>query len=129
MGMVRRGASLDTARAASYFVKWWREDGGLIAASSALQIDDEAYRSEGLSHGMVHGWGFDIEWQAQPGESEISGTERELIIQENMERCIDEYLARMEREDREENNFSQTQRKKQLALKEKMQKRLLYSKR
>jgi len=128
MGMVRRGASLDTARAASYFVKWWRDDGGLIAASSALQMDYHSRQTEGFNHSRVHGWGFDIEWQVQPGESEISGTERDLIMQNKMEQCIDDYLARVEKEEREENNVSQTQRKKQMALKEKNQKRLLYSK-
>ncbi|KAJ7686692.1 P-loop containing nucleoside triphosphate hydrolase protein [Mycena rosella] len=40
MGMVKKGAAPDVRRAAVYFVRWWREEGGLISASSALQIAD-----------------------------------------------------------------------------------------
>ncbi|KAJ6627799.1 P-loop containing nucleoside triphosphate hydrolase protein [Mycena sp. CBHHK59/15] len=122
MGMVRKGASPDLRRAAVYFVRWWRAEGGLIAASSALQIADPSFHG---TAGLTHGWGFDLEWQIH--EDEIRGRDHQLVIQEKMEACIDRYLADMEWEDLGENNVSSTQRKKQLVLKEQEQRRLKYA--
>ncbi|KAJ7512698.1 P-loop containing nucleoside triphosphate hydrolase protein [Mycena galericulata] len=124
MGMVRKGASPDIRRAAVYFVRWWREEGGLLSASSALQLADSSFQI-GPS-GMTHGWGFDLEWQIRPDE--IIGGDHQLLIQEKMEACIDQYLDKLELEDLNETNVSATQRKKQLALKEQMQRKLKYAK-
>ena len=41
MGMVKRGAELDrSSRAAVYFVRWWREEGGLLSAISSISNMD-----------------------------------------------------------------------------------------
>ncbi|KAJ7719194.1 P-loop containing nucleoside triphosphate hydrolase protein [Mycena maculata] len=124
MGMVRKGAVPDLRRAAVYFVRWWREEGGLISASSALQIADASFQA---GHGaMTHGWGFDLEWQLSAGE--IAGTGHQLLIQQKMEVCIDQHLVNMKREELAENNVSATQRKKQIALKEQKERQLKYAK-
>lgn len=125
MGMVRKGASPDLRRAAVFFVRWWREEGGLISASSALQIADTPF--QGVAEPFAHGWGFDLEWQIRPDE--ISGRDHPLLIQEKMEACIDRHLVNMEREELGENNVSATQRKKQQALREQMERKIKYAKR
>ncbi|KAJ6494945.1 P-loop containing nucleoside triphosphate hydrolase protein [Mycena vulgaris] len=124
MGMVKKGANPDLRRAAVYFVKWWREEGGLISASSALQIADASF--QGGTGAFAHGWGFDLEWEIRADE--ISGREHKLLIQEKMEACIDRHLVNMEHEDLGENNVSATQRKKQQVLKEKTERKLKYAK-
>ncbi|KAK7034551.1 Mitochondrial GTPase 1 [Paramarasmius palmivorus] len=119
MGMVKRGAEPDLARAASYFVRWWREEGGLLSASSALQLSDKNVRS--LGGGVTQGWGFDFQW-------EVSGQEviepEANLVQRKMEECIEHYIAQSEREDKEESNISATQRKKQLSMEEKAKRKL-----
>jgi hypothetical protein len=125
MGMVKKGASPDLQRAAVYFVRWWREAGGLISASSALQIADPAF--PGAAGAITHGWGFDLEWQIHPDE--ISTRDHKLLIQEKMEACIDQHLIDMEREELGENNVSATQRKKQQVIQEKTERKLKYAKR
>ncbi|TFK41583.1 P-loop containing nucleoside triphosphate hydrolase protein [Crucibulum laeve] len=115
MGMMKRGAELDTSRAAVYFVRWWREEGGLIAANEALQLDASA------SHG-TQGWGFDFQWDVQP--SELSGRE---LVQQKMELSIDEYVASTDQEEHDENNVSDTQKKKQLVMEEKKRRRERYA--
>ncbi|KAJ7211310.1 P-loop containing nucleoside triphosphate hydrolase protein [Mycena pura] len=117
MGMVRKGGSTDRRRAAVYFVRWWREEGGLVSASSALPPF-----SHKASEAFTQGWGFDLEWQLRPDE--LADRDHEQVIQEKMETCIDRYLANLETEDSSEANVSATQRKKQLALKEQMQRKL-----
>ncbi|KAF9467935.1 P-loop containing nucleoside triphosphate hydrolase protein [Collybia nuda] len=126
MGMIKRGAEPDLARAAVYFVRWWREEGGLIAASSALQIQEY---SAGSTHSGIQGWGFDFQWQLQPNDKPTSKIDEARIVQEKMEACIDEYQITMEREDSEENNISPTQIKKQQVLEEKMRRKMKYTKR
>lgn len=142
MGMVKRGAELDTARAVKYFVTWWRNEGGLIAASSAplLQIPTKADvqgdpypsvagdNSSAVDPKTTQGWGFDFQWEVRP-EDVRPGRDGALMIQEKMENCIDEYLINTEREEREEGNVSATQRKKRLILEEKEKRKLKYSKR
>jgi len=127
MRMVKKGASPDLRRAASYFVRWWREDGGLISASSALGVADPSFL-QGTHAAITHGWGFDLEWQLRADE--IAGAGRDgdhaTLIQEKMETCIDAHLADIERQELSENNVSVTQRKKQQVLKEQMQRKLKY---
>ncbi|KAF7344612.1 Mitochondrial GTPase 1 [Mycena sanguinolenta] len=122
MGMVTKGAVPDLRRAATYFVRWWREEGGLISASSALGVTDPFL--QGSHAAITHGWGFDLEWQLSPDE--IAGTDHAALIQSKMEACIDKHLADIERQELSENNVSATQRKKQQALKEQMQRKLKY---
>jgi hypothetical protein len=122
MGMVGKGATPDMRRAAFHFVRWWREEGGLISASSALQVADPSF--QGAVTAITHGWGFDLEWQLRADE--IAGKDPQALIQDKMEACIDQHLAEMERQEESENNVSATQRKKQLAMEEQLQRKLKY---
>ncbi|KAF9073100.1 P-loop containing nucleoside triphosphate hydrolase protein [Rhodocollybia butyracea] len=117
MGMVKRGAELDISRAATYFVRWWREEGGLLAASSALhlqsQISHPSLTNESDDSALItHGWGFDFQWQLSL--KDLSGTTNDGIDSncKKMENCIEQYLATSEREDKDESNVSATQRRK-----------------
>jgi len=38
MGMIQRRNEPDLSRAAVYFVRWWREEGGLLAAKDSFQL-------------------------------------------------------------------------------------------
>jgi len=96
--MLKRGGIPDYTRAAQWFVRWWRNEGGLIAAAEAFapSLPNSSTRS---------GWGFDLEW-------DINGTrtlETEENVQWYMEQHIDEYLANLETE---EGEVSSTQEKK-----------------
>ncbi|KAJ7927570.1 P-loop containing nucleoside triphosphate hydrolase protein [Mycena leptocephala] len=71
MGMVGKGATPDMRRAAFHFVRWWREEGGLISASSALQVADPSF--QGAVTAITHGWGFDLEWQLRADEIAAHG--------------------------------------------------------
>jgi mitochondrial GTPase 1 len=126
MGMVKRGAELDFARAAMYFVRWWREEGGLIAASSSLKT-----RASPTPDGQccTQGWGFDFQWRLESNDVSTGRDSEAKLVQENMESCIDEYLTNMEKEDIEENNVSATQIKKQQVQEKKMKQKLKRSKR
>lgn len=126
MGMVRRGAELDLVRAASYFVRWWREEGGLVAASSSLKTGASS-TPDGQYH--TQGWGFDFQWRLAPSDVPASRDNEAKMVQEKMEQCVDEYLTNMEREETKENNISLTQIKKQQVLEEKMKRKLKHSKR
>ncbi|KAF9269587.1 P-loop containing nucleoside triphosphate hydrolase protein [Marasmius fiardii PR-910] len=125
MGMIKRGAELDLPRAASYFVRWWREEGGLLAASSAPQLGGPSHLSQLGGASALQGWGFDFEWQVSPTNSD-DGTS---FIQKKMEECIENYVVESEREEREEENISSTQRKKQLSMEEKAKRRLKHTRR
>ncbi|KAJ7634817.1 P-loop containing nucleoside triphosphate hydrolase protein [Roridomyces roridus] len=123
MGMVRKGGVPDLRRAAVYFVRWWREEGGLMSASSALRIADAASGSGAVTHG----WGFDLEWQIR-AEELAGGREPQVLVQEKMEECIDRHLAKLTQEELAENNVSATQRKKQAALEEQVRRKAKYAK-
>ena len=79
--MIQRGGVPDHARAAAWFVQWWRERGGLDAASvpppKAL---------EGGSP-RQYGWGFDVEWTSDGSDTGADA------IQRRMEACIDAHMA------------------------------------
>lgn len=96
--MLKRGGVPDYTRAAQWFVRWWRNEGGLIAAAEAL--------APFLPHSSTRrGWGFDLEW-------DINGTgalETGEDVQRHMERHIDEYLVNLEAEGAD---VSSTQEKK-----------------
>ncbi|KAG5646372.1 hypothetical protein DXG03_003695 [Asterophora parasitica] len=128
MGMIKRGAEPDTARAAVYFVRWWREEGGLIAAaSSPLQFTGATTPDHGL--GPTQGWGFDFQWQLGPEDRPTSKEDKARIVQAKMEACIDQHLATVEREESEELNVSPTQIKKQQVLEEEKRRKERYLKR
>ena len=102
--MLRRGGERDVGRAASWFVKWWREEGGLASASAPAP--------GGGSDEARAGWGFDLEWTSTPG--------KDGSVQTKMEECIDSYLVSVVEEEQE---VSPTQVKK-MVLKERMAKRM-----
>ncbi|CAA7269952.1 unnamed protein product [Cyclocybe aegerita] len=122
MGMIKRGAEVDLARAAVYFVRWWREQGGLLAASSALSPGASAPPGQA----PIQGWGFDFQWDVLP-EDTLPGRDPALVIQEKMERCIDDYLTKSNSEEADENNVSPTQLKKKAILEEKEKRRLKHA--
>jgi mitochondrial GTPase 1 len=125
MGMVKRGAELDLARAAVYFVQWWREEGGLISASPALQAG--AFLTPESTRCLVRGWGFDFQWHLGPNDlpSNIDG--EAIMVQEKMEECIDEYLRNAERDGMED--VSATQMKKRQIIEEKARRKLKHTRR
>ncbi|KAG6830541.1 hypothetical protein H0H87_007739 [Tephrocybe sp. NHM501043] len=122
MGMIKRGAELDTARAAVYFVRWWREEGGLFAASSSpLHIATSS--GTDVRQPPMQGWGFDFQWQLRPEDRPTTKEDEEKMVQAKMEACIDDHLAAIEREDTEELNVSPTQIKKQQIKEEKLKRK------
>ncbi|KAK1232467.1 Mitochondrial GTPase 1 [Marasmius sp. AFHP31] len=130
MGMIKRGAQLDLSRATSYFVKWWREEGGLLAASSAPQLDTSDHLSQLGGGSATQGWGFDFEWQVSSEDMVKSGTgDSGDFVQRKMEECIDNHNVECEQEEKEERNISSTQRKKQLTMEEKARRKLKHSRR
>ncbi|KAJ7596590.1 P-loop containing nucleoside triphosphate hydrolase protein [Mycena floridula] len=108
MGMIKRGAEPDLNRAAQYLIKWWRDEGSLLAASTALQLNptDATLFSDGT---ITQGWGFDFQWQLRSNEV-YSEAERDTLVQQRMEQCIDDHMAWIARE---EGSMSATQEKKQ----------------
>ncbi|KAL0960032.1 hypothetical protein HGRIS_011680 [Hohenbuehelia grisea] len=137
MGMVRRGAELDTSRAAEYFVRWWREDGALIYAKTALHpptmtpmVDSGVFDtstsnsdSEPSSHPGMCGWGFDLQWTWDSGFPPAD-TFSNSAIQSKMEECIDDYLRRAEKGEGDESIISPTQQKKRAMIEEKKRRKL-----
>jgi hypothetical protein len=130
MGMVKKGAAPDVRRAAAHFVRWWRAEGGLLSAASALGVADPALAAPGVDAAITHGWGFDLEWQLRAEEVAAAGRDGErghaALVQAKMEACIDAHLGEIERQEATENNVSATQRKKQQAAQEQMQRKLKY---
>lgn len=129
MGMLKRGAEPDLARAAVYFVRWWREAGGLLSASSALRMDDVPLSGDISSSidSCTQGWGFDFQWEVQPKEL-LAGKSSARIMQEKMEQCIDQYVEASERDEKEETNISPTQKKKQAITEEKLRRKMKHAK-
>lgn len=112
MGLLKRG-EMDLARAAVYFVGWWRNQGG----------DGTDQR---LPTSETQSWGFDFQWNLVP-EDQRGDRDRALIIQEKMEQIIEDYVVRTDREQADENNVSQTQLKKKAMLEEKERRRAKYA--
>ena len=125
MGMVKRGAELDLSRAAVYFVRWWREEGGLLSGSSSTSNMDLSLLSDEQKI-TTQAWGFDFQWDLQPPDASIDPN---ILIQTKMEQCIENYVAATDREEKEDNNISQTQVKKRTMQEEKERRRLKYGKR
>ncbi|KAI0252511.1 P-loop containing nucleoside triphosphate hydrolase protein [Lactifluus subvellereus] len=101
LGMLRRGGVPDLPRAAGWFVRWWREQGG--AASTRRT-----------------GWGLDFEWRADAEPSDAA-------VQAHMEECIERYVAEEAREEEEGGAVSATQERKRVR-EEKQAKRILRAK-
>lgn len=120
--MLKRGGERDIARAAVWFVRWWREEGCAFSATAPI-LDPIDPPSEGavvspLPHGdsgvQRGGWGFDFQWEFSDkdvaGVSE--GAEAERLIQQEMERVIDAFIERAEAEAKDGGDVSVTQQKK-----------------
>lgn len=104
LGMLKHGGIRDTPRAASWFVKWWREEGGLMSASAP---DISRFPlADGVGEQRM-GWGFDFEWAVS--NEELGGTE---MVQRKMEECIDVHVRTAEEEERDGAGLSSTQEKK-----------------
>ena len=125
MGMVKRGGELDLSRAAVYFVKWWREEGGLLSSSTS-NMDISLLSDE--QKPKTQAWGFDFQWDLQP-QNAASVQDPNIFVQARMEQCIEDFVAATDREENEENNISQTQVKKRTIREEKERRRLKYEKR
>lgn len=187
MGMLKKRGEADLARAAVYFVRWWREEGGLLAAKDSFRHQKAAPRDSataiaapcpgtgkpegeatvgetsgeapgsldigtststsnstyaastaasalapsdaaGLVVPKVEGWGFDFQWDWQEADMKRRSSDPELFMQEKMEKCIDEYLEMIEREEKDDANVSPTQIKKRLVMEEKARRKARYVK-
>ena len=119
---------MDTARAAKWFVEWWRREGSLISASAPRSIgrghppvgSDDA---TDLSVPIRRGWGFDFEWTVDVASSDSEGKEN---VEEKMGECIDAYIRMGEVREEFGEDVSQTQEKKR-AWEEKLAKRAVKS--
>ena len=129
MGMIRRGAEVDLARAAVFFVRWWREEGGLLSAAYSLHLDPRPSTDKNQQMTQTQAWGFDFQWEVRPEDKSSLDSDPSLYLQEKMEQCIDQYVAQTARDDTEEANVSETQIKKKAMLEEKERRRLRYTKR
>lgn len=86
LGMLQRGGVPDLPRAASWFVRWWRDEGN--AASTRRT-----------------GWGLDLQWQAKADTSDAA-------VQAHMEECIERLVEEEAQEDEEGGAVSTTQERK-----------------
>ena len=122
---------MDTARAAKWFVEWWRREGSLISASAPRSIGRRIPRlsqgdppggSDDATHPSVpirRGWGFDFEWTVDAASSD---SEEKENVEEKMGACIDTYMTMAEVQEELGGDVSQTQEKKR-AWEEKLAKR------
>ncbi|OCH86799.1 P-loop containing nucleoside triphosphate hydrolase protein [Obba rivulosa] len=99
--MLKRGGVPDAARAAVWFIRWWREEGGhAAAAASPLLAGPQAHR---------RGWGFDVEWDVS---AEEAARHDGALVRRKMEECIARFEAARAEEDEAGGGVSQTQQKK-----------------
>jgi hypothetical protein len=99
--MLQRGGVPDLPRAASWFVRWWRDEGN--AASTRRT-----------------GWGLDLQWQAEADTSDAA-------VQAHMEKCIGRFVEQEAQEEEEGGAVSTTQERKRVR-EEKKAKRALRTK-
>jgi hypothetical protein len=134
MNMVKRGGEADIERATVYFVKWWREEGGLLSATSGtlrLRSNDISYDQRstlGVAGDsfvpQTQAWGFDFQWHLRPEEVSLPMRDPMDILQEKMEGCIDDYIKR---EEAEGDIVSPTQMKKRMVLADKERRKAKWS--
>lgn len=106
--MLKRGGIPDVSRAAVWFIKWWRDEGGLASASAPVLPDSTA--ASGLES-FRRGWGFDLEWDVAAAEA---GRYDSAAIQTKMEQCIDAFEKSALEEEQDGGAVSSTQQKKRL---------------
>jgi mitochondrial GTPase 1 len=107
LSMVKKGGIPDQARAAVWFVNWWREQGSRLSAAAPLTMSGPASAQTSLTH--RRGWGFDFEWSVEEAEAANYNTE---VVQRKMEECIDAFEAEAKQEEEEGETVSSTQEKK-----------------
>lgn len=107
--MLKKGGIVDTTRAAHWFIKWWRNEGGILAASSPLVTAAPSDGSGLQTH--RRGWSFDLEWSVEQSELPAYGEE---MIQRKMEECIDVFEREAKDEELEGGGLSSTQEKKKI---------------
>ncbi|KAH9947550.1 P-loop containing nucleoside triphosphate hydrolase protein [Amylocystis lapponica] len=100
--MLKRGGIPDQARAAVWFINWWRTEGGLLAAAAP-----NAPRADAQTH--RRGWGFDFEWTVDTAEAQRYDA---ALVQQKMEGCIDAFERAAVQEAREGGGVSSTQERK-----------------
>ena len=88
--MLQRGGVPDLPRAASWFVRWWRDRGG---ATSSRRT----------------GWGLDFEWP-----TDTNADASDTVVQAHMERCIERLVAEEAREEEDGGAVSATQERKRI---------------
>jgi hypothetical protein len=81
LGMIGRGATPDIQRAATWFIRWWREEGGLLSVQASLPSSSPS----------THCWGFDLEWQADRSEGKQA-------LEGHMTNAIERFLLAEEEE-------------------------------
>ncbi|KAH7908382.1 P-loop containing nucleoside triphosphate hydrolase protein [Hygrophoropsis aurantiaca] len=125
LSMLQRGGERNTARAAKWFVDWWRNEGGLVSAAAPRISPLAAHYAPDSPQSYRRGWGFDFEWTAD--ESDFGGNGFESAVQRKMEECIDESLRVAAEDERLGSGVSSTQEKKK-SWQEKQAKRAAKSK-
>jgi len=116
LGMLTRGGVRDHARAATWFVNWWRQTGctlsgskPLIGTSSQGQVESSTVNT------AAGGWGFDFQW-GNDGTTRPGGQDdADAYIQRKMEAVIDDYVRHTEAEAKEGGVSSTQERKMQKA--------------
>lgn len=128
---------MDLSRAAVYFVRWWREEGGLTAASEAQTLYRDPAASPASSKQSLQtqypltgtqGWGFDLEWEVRPDDV-APGVGFRMMVQGKMEKCIHDHMIQAEKEEKSEGNVSDTQKKKLMVQEEKMKRKMKHLRR
>ncbi|KAI0346678.1 P-loop containing nucleoside triphosphate hydrolase protein [Trametopsis cervina] len=107
LAMMKKGGIPDQARAAVWFVNWWRDQGSLLSASAPLTATSPTIAGTPLTH--RRGWGFDFEWSVDHAEA---ANYDQTVVQRKMEECIDAFEAEAVQEEREGETVSSTQEKK-----------------
>ncbi|KAI0764591.1 P-loop containing nucleoside triphosphate hydrolase protein [Trametes elegans] len=106
--MLKRGGIPDAARAAVWFIKWWREEGGVASAAAPAHPAPAPEPGAG-AQSFRRGWGFDLEWAVDGAEAVRYD---EAFIRAKMEECIDRFERDAAEEEREGGGLSSTQEKK-----------------
>ena len=105
LNMLKRGGVPDYTRAAQWFVRWWRDQGGLIAAAEAP--------APLLPHSSTRrGWGFDLEWDVDDARALETGED----VQRRMEQHIDEHLVNLGTEEKEVSSTQEKKRAKEMMM-------------
>ncbi|EMD35527.1 hypothetical protein CERSUDRAFT_116270 [Gelatoporia subvermispora B] len=103
LNMLKRGGVPDMSRAATWFIRWWREEGARAAAAAPLLVrsaEPQAHR---------RGWSFDLEWDV--AADEVARYDKALV-QRKMEECIARCDVELAQEEEEGGSVSKTQTKK-----------------